>query len=197
MEEVSVTVLLQRARSGDVEAFGKIFDILYSDLRAVARNQLAGYQRNTLNTHALIHESYLRLAERGKLKVEDRVHFLALSSRVMRQIIVDGYRRQKSKKRGGHATPATLSSDELPSEQRDEQVLELDEALVRLQAKHPRLAQVVEYKYFGGMTYDDIASALNISPRTARQDWRKAKAWLRLDLDNEAGTRLEARIQAR
>lgn len=184
MTDESVTMLLRRARSGDQEAFGSVYDLLYRDLQSIARKQLGSFQRKTLNTVALINESYLRLAEKEQLELDDRTHFLALSSRVMRQILVDYYRRQSADKRGGGFVPVSYASEELPASLKDDILLELDEALDRLETQNPRLARVVEYKYFGGMTYEDIGSELDISPRTVRLDWRKAKAWLTLDLES-------------
>ena len=186
MNEESVTALLRRARSGDQDAFGSVYDVLYRDLQRIARKQLGGFQRKTLNTVALINESYLRLAKKTRLELEDRTHFLALSSRVMRQILVDYYRRQSAGKRGGEFIAVSYASEELPASLKDGILLDLDEALDRLEKQDPRLARVVEYKYFGGMTYEDIGSELGISPRTARLDWRKAKAWLTLDLEAES-----------
>ena len=185
MVDRRVTTLLQSARAGDKKAFGEIYDVLYRDLQQIARKRLRGYQRKTLNTVVLINESYIRLVEQGDIELEDRVHFLALSSRVMRQVLVDYYRRRSSKKRGGNAIAVSYSSEELPANRPDDQVLAVDEALDRLEARHPRLARVVEYKYFGGMTYEDIASELEVSARTARLDWCKAKAWLKLDLTSD------------
>jgi len=184
MTSENVTELLHRARKGDQQAFGAVYDALYLDLQRIARRQLGGFGRKTLNTVALINESYLRLVDKSRLEVGDRTHFLALSSRVMRQILVDYYRRQSADKRGGSLSAAAIDCDDLPADARDDTLLALDEAISRLESHNERLARVVEYKYFGGMTYDDIATELGIAPRTVRLDWQKARAWLTLDLES-------------
>lgn len=184
MTDESVTALLRRARTGDEQAFGAVYDVLYQDLQRIARKQLGSFQRKTLNTVALINESYLRLVDKDQVELQDRTHFLALSARVMRQILVDYYRRQQADKRGGGQAPVAIDCEDLPAKAEDSNLLELDESLDRLESHSPRLARVVEYKYFGGMNYDDIGAALGISPRTVRLDWRKAKAWLTLDLES-------------
>jgi RNA polymerase sigma factor (TIGR02999 family) len=184
MTNENVTALLHRARDGDQQAFGAVYDVLYRDLQRIARKQLGGFKRKTLNTIALINESYLRLVDKDNIELADRTHFLALSARIMRQILVDYYRRQSADKRGGALVAAAIDCEELPADARDSTLLELDESLDRLESHNERLARVVEYKYFGGMTYEDIAEELGIAPRTVRLDWRKAKAWLTLDLES-------------
>lgn len=183
MADMDVTALLVRAKSGDANALGQVYELLYRELQTVARAQLNRHRQQTLNTVGLINESFLKLVDQNRVDVQSRAHFLAISSRAMRQILIDYYRRQSAEKRGGHRVPVKLTEESLAAVQRDETMLALDEALDRLQAQNERLARVVECKFFGGMSYEEIGQGLGISPRTVRQDWSKAKAWLTLELE--------------
>lgn len=182
MPEVDVTRLLIRVREGDGEALDRVYEVLYQELRRVARAQLRRHKRGTLNTSALINESYLKLVDRARIDLEGRTHFLALSARAMRQILVDYFRRKSAAKRGGPGEAMPFAEDLVAAEERGDQLLALDQALTRLARHDDRLASVVEMKFFGGMSYDEIASRLGIAPRTARRGWFKAKAWLVLEL---------------
>ena len=182
MPAEDLTGQLLRAREGDGAALDRVYEALYQELRTVARAQLARHRRGTLNTGALVHESYLRLVDQTRVDLESRTHFLALSARAMRQILVDYFRRGSAEKRGGGEAPLPLAEDLVAGEDRGGQILALDEALTRLAEQDSRLVSVVELKFFGGMSYDEIAENLGVAPRTVRRDWFKAKAWLTVEL---------------
>lgn len=177
-----VTVLLQRAESGDPDALSDVYHLLYQELQQIARAQIRRHGAQTLNTVGLINESFLKLVEQDRVALDNRAHFLAVSAKAMRHILVDYFRKRSADKRGGLQRDVTLVEDAVAGAGQDDQVLALDEALSRLSDQNERLAQVVECKFFGGMTYEEIGAGLGISPRTARQDWKKAKAWLTLEM---------------
>lgn len=183
----SVTRLLELARAGDPAAFDRVYETLYQELTKIARAQLRRHRRGTLNTGTLIHESFLKLVDHAEVDLAGRTHFLALSARAMRQVLVDHFRRSSAAKRGGAERALPLAEELVADRSRGERLLALDEALTRLAEHHERLAEVVEMKFFGGMTYDEIAARLEVAPRTVRRDWFKAKAWLALELGEEAG----------
>jgi len=135
-----------------------------------------------LTTTALVHEAYLKLIDQSRVEWSDRAHFQALSARVMRQILIDYFRKQTAEKRGGDAPMVSLEEGKIPVDQRGETLLALDEALTRLSDRDPRKAQIVMYQFFGGMTQRAIADVLDVSTRTVRREWRKAQAWLAREL---------------
>ena len=182
MTEKNVTELLVRAKSGDGEALGKVYEVLYGELRSLARAQLNRHRQQTLNTVGLINESFLKLVEQNRIDLQNRNHFLALSARAMRQVLIDTFRRRSAEKRGGAAVAVELAEGSVAGPQREASLLALDEALDRLQETDERLARVVEYRFFGGMSYEEIAEVVGLSARTVRLDWQKAKAWLTLEL---------------
>jgi RNA polymerase sigma factor (TIGR02999 family) len=171
-----VTRLLEAAEAGDSEALDRLVPLVYEDLRRVAHRQLdregGGH---TLQTTALVHEAYLKLAGGGSVSATSRAHFLAIAARAMRQVLVDYARRRKAAKRGGGVISVTLGDEPQPSDASSEDLLALDEALEQLD---PRQRQVIECRFFGGMEEKDIAAALGVSERTVRRDWVKARAWL-------------------
>jgi RNA polymerase sigma factor (TIGR02999 family) len=171
-----VTRLLEAAEAGDREALDRLVPLVYEDLRRVAHRQLdregGGH---TLQTTALIHEAYLKLAGGGSVSATSRAHFLAIAARAMRQVLVDYARRRKAAKRGSGVISVTLGDEPQPSDASAEDLLALDEALTQLD---PRQRQVIECRFFGGMEEKDIAAALGVSERTVRRDWVKARAWL-------------------
>lgn len=182
----SITELLEQARAGDRAAEDAVYAAVYQDLRRLARGQrrrlyLSG---NTLNTTALVHESYFRLAGHGE-GFRDREHFLAVAATAMRQILVDRARRRSRAKRGGGERPVPLD-DALPAPAEDREAelfLALDEALRALDRQDPRLRRVIECQFFGGMTQQETAAALDLSERSVRRLWVRARAWLQLQLD--------------
>jgi RNA polymerase sigma factor (TIGR02999 family) len=183
-----LTLLFSQASTGDVLAFDRIFVLLYDDLAAMARARLRRGDRVTLaDTGALVHESWLRLQQAGTLGFADRNHFLAHASRVMRSVIVDIARRSHAERRGGDLAFVTLDTavgDALAEQivADDPTVLQVSEALDELAALDPRLAQVVEMRWFAGLTEADIASSMGVSERTVRRDWEKARAFLTVAL---------------
>jgi RNA polymerase sigma factor (TIGR02999 family) len=183
--EKDVTQLFLDAQDGDVEAGDRVFDLVYHELRRVARQQLRRMPDGTIATTALVHEAYIKLFDRSRLNVRDRTHFLALAARAMRQVLVDHFRRGAATKRGGGHTPLSLNGREIPVEQRGEVLLALHEALAKLARIDKRLGQVVEYRFFGGMTETEIGEVLSITDRTVRSDWAKARAWLSQELSTE------------
>jgi RNA polymerase sigma factor (TIGR02999 family) len=177
-----ITRKLQAARSGDEAAIDELYQSVYQELRVSARQQLNRLHGGPLQTTEVVHEAYLRLCKQVELGVEDRVHFYVVSARVMRQVLIDHFRSRSAVKRGGSERPLTLDEARIPIEGRGQVLLDLDDALERLAELSPRLARVVELKFFGGMTEDEIGVALEISARTVRNDWRKARAWLSREL---------------
>jgi RNA polymerase sigma factor (TIGR02999 family) len=175
-----ITQLLKRAREGDRQAFDQLFQSLYPDLRRIARARLAPHVRGTmLNTTALVHEAYLKFERSARLTPGDRAHFLAYAAHVMRSIIVDAARASRSERRGGDAVQVTFDTGAAEAAAvGEEQILDVDAALVRLAKIDKRLARVVEMRYFGGMTETEIGEALDITERTVRRDWEKARLLL-------------------
>jgi RNA polymerase sigma factor (TIGR02999 family) len=175
-----ITELIARARGGERDAFDALFQALYPELKRLAHARLARHQRGTLmETTALLHECYLRFLEGGSLKPGDRAHFIAYAAHVMRSIIVDGVRAGQAERRGGGAEHVQLDTGiaealSLP----EEEILDVDRALRELAALEPRLAQVVEMRYFAGMKETEIAQALGLTERTVRRDWEKARLLL-------------------
>jgi len=184
LEELSITDLLEAHRSGDNDALDQAFGIVYEDLRRLARYQLRGRGANTLNTTALVHELYLKLAASDQSAAENRAHLLSLASRAMRQIIVDYARKQAAGKRGGNALKLPLDTNEIPVHDNAEWILAVDQALGQIRAVDERLEQVFDCRYFAGLSEEESAAALGVSVSTIQRDWRRAKAWLREALAN-------------
>lgn len=181
-EAATLTDLIQRAQGGDAGAFREIFDVTYQDLRQLARQRLSRGGRGTLlDTTALVHESFMRFANAGNLNLEDRQHFMRYASHVMRSVIVDIARAGKAERRGGDAAHVTLNiaiGDGIGDGDGEEQILRVHDALEELNSLDPRIVQVVEMRYFAGMTENEVASALGVTDRTVRRDWEKARLLL-------------------
>ncbi|HTX37817.1 MAG TPA: sigma-70 family RNA polymerase sigma factor [Bryobacteraceae bacterium] len=180
-EERPVTKLLQQWSGGSKEALDQLMPLVYDQLRKLASRCLASERPgHTLRATALVNEAYLRLVD-SDLDVNNRVHFFAIAARLLRQILVDHARTQNRQKRGGGALNLTLDEAILvaPGESG---LVELDDALQRLAAVDRRKSEVVELLYFGGLTYDETATALGISPATVHRELRMAKAWLFTEL---------------
>ncbi len=175
-----VTRLLEAVRGGERDALDRLLPIVYDELRAVAGRQL-GRERpdHTLHATALVHETYVKLAGGGGVDAVDRAHFLAIAARAMRQVLVDHARRRMAAKRGGDWAVTTLSDGHNAVDFQPEEMLALDRALERLE---PRQRQVVEYRFFAGMEEAEIGAVLEVSERTVRRDWVKARAWLYREL---------------
>ena len=185
----SVTVLLAKARSGDSSALADVFPLIYDELRRLARQQLLREpDGHTLSPTALVHEAYMRLIDYSRMEWTGRAHFMAVAATAMRRILVDHARGHRSAKRGGMLKRISIDDVELGTEDRAELLIAIDDALVRLKEIDARQAQVVECRFFGGMTEEETAEALDIGLRTAKRDWAKAKVWLHREIAAESDT---------
>jgi RNA polymerase sigma factor (TIGR02999 family) len=179
-----VTQLLLALRGGDRAALNELLPLVYQELRAIARHKLR-HERDghTLDSTALVHEAYLKLVGLDRVQWQSRAHFLAIAAQVMRNILVNHARRRKRAKRGGGAPHAALDeATNLPASEAD-RILSLDAALERLAAANQRHARLVECRFFGGMTIEESAEVLEISPATVKRDWTLLRAWLARELE--------------
>jgi RNA polymerase sigma factor (TIGR02999 family) len=171
--------LLRDVREGSRTAFDDLYAHVYDDLRRAAHQRLARYRTGqTLNTTALVHEAYLRLVDQSQMQWEDRAHFLALASRAMRFILIDHVRSRTAQKRGGAEEAIPLDAVQVAVDDQAADLLALNEALEQLAVHSSRLAQLVEYRFFGGLTYEEIAEVTGMSVPTVKRDWARARAWL-------------------
>jgi RNA polymerase sigma factor (TIGR02999 family) len=178
-----VTELLAAFRRGDREALDRLLPMVYRQLRRIAGHQMRGERAgHTLHPTALVHEAYLKLLGGVEVDFEDRAHFLGVAARAMREILVDAARRRQAQKRGGEWQRTTLDGEALGLEAPLVEVLDLDRALAGLERLESRLRQVVELRFFGGLTEEETAAALEVTARTVRRDWVKARAWLYKEL---------------
>lgn len=174
-----ITMLLVQAGHGDGSARDELWRRIYDDLRQIAHRELrrrGGGQ--TLQTTDLVNEAYLRLIDQTQAGWNDRLHFFAVAAKAMRHILIDYARRRTRQKRGGGRHHVPLDEVVLAADQKAESLLVIDDALTRMAALNERLVQLVECRFFGGMTDEEIAELFGVSERTVRRDWRKAKAWL-------------------
>jgi RNA polymerase sigma factor (TIGR02999 family) len=177
------TDVLEELRSGRPESLDKLSALLYTELREIAhRHRRARDDGGTLATTALVHEVYLKLVDQSRAKWNDRAHFLALAAVAMRHILADRARTRIAIKRGGAQQAITLDEQMVASDEHPETMLEIDEALERLAKVDPRLAAVVQYRFFGGLTNAEIAEVVGVTTRTVERDWIKARMLLRLEL---------------
>ncbi|HXR24609.1 MAG TPA: sigma-70 family RNA polymerase sigma factor [Candidatus Binataceae bacterium] len=174
-----VTELLQAWSKGDQAAFDQLAPIVYTELRRLARHYM-GRERpdHTLQPTALVHEAYMRLADFRNLNWKNRIHFFAISAQVMRRVLVDFARARERRKRGGTSQRLSLDDCANLGTHHDAALLALDDALNALASADARKCQVVEMKFFGGLSTDEIADALRVSPDTVVRDWKLAKLWL-------------------
>lgn len=176
------TELLLAARAGDTSASDRLASRLYEDLRAIARQRLRQLRPGqTLDTTGLVHEAWIRLVDGNRANPRDRDHFLALASRAMRFVLVDHARAGGAKKRGGGRGMVTVERAQIAAEDPanpTEDLVELDRALEQLAEFSPRLASLVEYRFFGGLSYEEIAGMTGQSVPTVKRDWARARAWL-------------------
>jgi RNA polymerase sigma factor (TIGR02999 family) len=175
-----VTQLLQATAQGDEQAARHLFERVYAHLKQLAHRQLAIDREATLSTTVLVHETYLKLTHAADVGVENRAHFFSLAARAMRQIVIDHARARATEKRGGRlATVALDAADEVASADfAPDQLVRLDAALTQMSGDEPRLAELVEQRFFAGMSIPDIATIRGVSERTLNRDWRRAKAQL-------------------
>jgi RNA polymerase sigma-70 factor, ECF subfamily len=179
-----VSLLLTAWSNGDQAALDKLVPLVYEELHRLAHRYISRESPgNTLQTTGLAHEAYLRLVDVKSVRWQDRAHFFAVAARMMRRILVDLARARQNLKRGGGARQVSLDNVSVASPERDENMLALDEALQRLAALNPRQSQIVELRYFGGLTDEEVGQVVKVSPRTVRSDWRLAKIWLYRELN--------------
>ncbi len=177
--EPDLTSLLQRWRDGDAKAFEALLAATYDQLERRARAQMRRERDDhTLDTGALVHEAYLRLVDLNRVDWRDRAHFLAMASRVMRQVLVDYAKRKRADKRGGGVADLPFDDERMMSDAQAGLMLELDDLLRRLEAEHPRPARAVELHYIGGLTQREIAESLEVSQPTVTRDLKFGQAWL-------------------
>ncbi|HET7240632.1 MAG TPA: ECF-type sigma factor [Gemmatimonadales bacterium] len=177
-----ITDLLLQLRDGDPAALERLYAAVYPQLRRIAHRHLQGEREgHTLGTTGLVHETYVRLVDVARVDGKDRGHFFRVASTAMRRILVDYARRHRAARRR-HDLQTGFLEEQVPAAERSELLLALDEALERLAALSQRMSQVVECRFFGGLTEDETAEALGVTSRTVQRDWAKARAWLYLEL---------------
>lgn len=181
-----VTALLHAWSAGDKEALDRLTEVVYRDLHRAAHRYMAKEREShTLQTTGLIHEVYIELVDVGRVNWQNRAHFLALCSRLMRRILVDWARDRGYKKRGGGAVHVSLDEALTVSPDTSAEMIAVDEALLKMEAIDPRKAQVVESRFFGGLTVEETAEALSVSKETVLRDWKLSKVWLLRELSRE------------
>jgi RNA polymerase sigma factor (TIGR02999 family) len=185
MERDAVTAVLARAGDGH-DVFDDLLPLVYDQLREMAHRQLARERHQTLSTTGLLHEAYLKLVDQAAAPVKSRAYFFGAAARAMRQVLVDAARRRRRMKRGGGVAAASLEGIEVSVDDLAAELQDLDEALVRLAALYPRQARVVECRFFGGLSVEETAEALELAERTVKRDWSLARAWLFRELRREA-----------
>ena len=178
-----VTRVLEQMKQGDERAADKLLPLVYDEFRALARHYLAQERGDhTLQPTALVHETYMKLVDQTRVDWQSRSHFFAVAAQAMRRILVDHARTRQREKRGGGRARVILDEAVALSPQKNEDVLALDEALEKLAQVSPRQAKVVELRFFGGLSVDEVAEALKVSKRTIEGDWTFARAWLAKEL---------------
>jgi len=178
-----ITELLLAWRQGDQAACDALAPLVYQELRRIARRQMRGEQPDhTLQATALVNEAWLRLIDLRRIQWQDRAHFFAMASRMMRRVLVDAARARRSRKRGAGAHQVSFDSALKLGVQENVEVIELDEALARLEQLDARKGRLVELRFFGGLSVEEAAEALNVSMATVARDWTFARTWLRREL---------------
>lgn len=174
-----LTELLLALREGQAGVVDRLYPLVYEELRRIAHRAIRGERTgHTLGTTGLVHEAYLGLVDQTRLEYRDRAHFYGIAARAMRHILVDYARRHGAAKRGGNQRAIPLDEAILAVEDRADALLALDEALGELETLDPRLGQVVQCRFFGGLTEEETGEVLGVTARTVRRDWLKAKGWL-------------------
>jgi RNA polymerase sigma factor (TIGR02999 family) len=181
-----VTQMLVEWRNGDRGALNRLMPIVYDELRRLAHRYMKRQpQGHTLQTSALVNEAYIRLAGQRNVDWQNRAHFFAIAARIMRSLLIDHLRSRNFAKRGGGARRVSLDEVALISDERSEELLALDEALTRLSAIDERKGRIVELRYFSGLSVEETAEVLGLSPITIKREWLKAKSWLYRELSPE------------
>jgi RNA polymerase sigma factor (TIGR02999 family) len=187
MAPSDVTGLLKQWSAGDERARDQLIPLVYERLHELAHQRLrAAPAENSLNTTSLVHEAYIRLVDARRLDLPDRAHFLALASEVMRNLLVDRARARMTAKRGGGKAPLELQEALWVSDDNLDSVVELDDALKRLEGFSPRQGLLLQHRYFAGLSLEESAAAIGVSLATAKRELRLARAWLALDLKGES-----------
>jgi len=180
-----ITQLLVAWGKGDETALDQLIPVVYGELRRIAGNFMRRQnQGHTLQASALVNEAFLRLVDSNKVNWQSRTHFFAVSAQLMRRVLVDAARRRNSQKRGGDRFRITLDDRIDISDENETDLVALDEALTRLADLNPRHSRIVELRYFGGLTEEQVAETLSVSARTVRRDWSVARAWLYRELQS-------------
>ena len=194
-----ITELLGRIAEGDSDGYHQLLPLIYDELHSLAdRAMMRERPAHTLGATALVHEAYLRLLGQARLPWRSRAHFLAVAARAMREILIDHARHRRTKKRGGGARKISAANVAAPSGPSPIDLLALDGALSKLEKDEPRTARVVELRFFGGLTLDEVAEVLGVTTRTVTREWQYAQAWLRRevtgrDAPRQHGCRLDCR----
>jgi RNA polymerase sigma factor (TIGR02999 family) len=184
-----VTMLLDEHRKGNQEALRQLLPLVYGELRKIAARQFRAERAgHTLQPTALVHEAYVRMVQQTGVPWQNRAHFLGCAAQVMRHILVDSARARRTNKRGGGALKVTLSDALMVASDRDVDLVALDDALQALAKLNERQARVVELRYFGGLSIEETAEVVGVSPTTVSQDWAIARMWLRRELGGATDT---------
>lgn len=183
-----VTVLLAELTKGDEQAASRLIPLVYDELRRLADNYMRRERSNhTLQATALVHEAYLKLVKQRSVDWQSRAHFMGIAAQLMRRILIDHARGHLRDKRGGRDQPVPLDEDLVFAPEQSIELIKLDQALQELASIDPRQAKIVELRFFGGLTVEETADALAISPKTVKRDWSVAKAWLHGELKANHG----------
>lgn len=186
-QKEAVTQLLADVSQGDQAAMGKLLPVIYEELHQMAHRQLLRERSDhTLNTTALVHEAYLKLVQLDRIQWQNRAQFFAIAAQAMRRVLINYAVKRKALKRGGNQQKVSLNEDFVMSEARADALIALDEALHRLKEINERQHQVVECRFFGGLSIEEAAEVLSISQATVKRDWNFARAWLNRELRPEA-----------
>ena len=181
-----VTMLLERVSNGEDDALKTLFSLVYAELRLIARRQLAGHRRSTLSTTAVVHEAFLKFLSGQPISVADRRHFYALAARAMRQILIDHARMHLRQKRGGGDVRSLMENDGAEVDLKAAELLDLDAALDRLGEFDERMCRIVDLRFFAGLSVEETSELMELSPRTVKREWRKARAFLYQQVDSGA-----------
>ena len=183
VDSAEITALLRAVEGGDKVAIGTLFERVYGELQRIARRQLrAAPPLQTLHTTELVHEAYVRLSGAAHWSTRDRFHFFALTAQAMRRVLIDHARKRTRQKRGGRGVPLSLEEVDVPVAERADELLALDGALARLEETDAELARIVEWRFFAGMSTEEIAELHGVSDRTVKRRWRLARAFLLQEL---------------
>lgn len=182
-EASAITSLLHSFQAGDNQALDTLMPLVYDQLKKVATNQLRSRPKGTLSSTVLVHEVFVKLKEAGSVTAKDRTHFFAIAAQTMRWFLNDYARAKRREKRGGGEVRLTFDENLMPAEEGSVDLMVLNDALKRLERQDPRLCRVVELRHLVGLSIDEVALILGISPMTVKRDWLLAKTWLARELD--------------